>query len=160
MPEVSSIAGVPPSAQDFTPFPTPICNSPYQAVSPDTFRAARADLLVEEKAATRLLSTLAAKRRALPAVKVTDPSQFTFTAADGSTKTLIDLFEGRRQLILYHFMLHENDKEGCVGCSFFMDNVPAELRHLKSRDTTMAVAAPAGIEKVNAFRERMEWNFP
>jgi predicted dithiol-disulfide oxidoreductase (DUF899 family) len=82
------------------------------------------------------------------------------TASDGSTKTLLDLFEGRRQLILYHFMLHDQDKEGCDGCSFFADNVPSELRHLQSRHTTMAFAAPAGIEKVNAFKERMGWTFP
>ena len=131
-----------------------------QVGTPESFRAARADLLNEEKSATRLLSSLAEKRRALPAVKVNNPSQYTFTASDGSSKTLLDLFEGRRQLILYHFMLFDKDKEGCVGCSFCMDNLPQELRHLQNRDTTMAAAAPAGIEKVNAFKERMEWKFP
>lgn len=131
-----------------------------QVGSPDAFRTARAALLKEEKEATRLLSSLAKKRRALPAVKVSNPSDFTFTASDGSTKTLLDLFEGRLQLMLYHFMLSDKDKDPCGGCSFFADNLPNELRHLQHRDTTMAVAAPAAIENVNATRERMGWSFP
>ena len=130
-----------------------------QTGTADEFRAARADLLKEEKAATQLLSGLAEKRRALPAVKVSDPSQFTFTASDGSTKILLDLFEGRRQLILYHMMLSDKDTDGCPGCCFFTDNLPAEVRHLQSRDTSLAIVAPAGIDKANAFKKRMGWEF-
>lgn len=133
--------------------------SQVEAVSPDAFRAARADLLKEEKEATRLLSSITSKRRALPAVKVENPSRFIFTAADGSKVALPDLFEGRKQLIIYHFMLYDKDKEGCVGCSLCMDHIPP-LGHLNSRDTTFAAVAPAEIDKVNAFKGRMDWNFP
>lgn len=84
---------------------------------------------------------------------------FIFTASDGTKKSLLELFEGRRQLIMYDFMLFEQDKEGCVGCSFCMDHIPP-LAHLHSRDTTFVAVAPAAIEKINAFKARMGWEFP
>lgn len=130
-----------------------------EVVNPEAFRAAQADLLAQEKEATRLLASLANKRRALPAIKVPSPSRFIFTAADGSKVALPDLFAGRKQLIVYHFMLYDKDKEGCTGCSFCMDHIPP-LGHLNSRDTTFVAVAPAEIDKVNAYRQRMGWDFP
>ena len=88
-----------------------------------------------------------------------DPSRFLFTAADGSKISIVDMFAGYKQLILYHFMLYDTSVDGCVGCSFNMDHIPT-LSHLRSRNTTFAVIAPAHIDKINAFRERMGWKFP
>lgn len=116
-------------------------------------------MLKDEKEATHLLSSLASKRRNLPAVKVDNPSQFIFTAPNGNKCSLPDLFEGRKQLIIYHFMLYDKDKEGCVGCSLCMDHIPP-LGHVNARDTTFAAVAPAEIDKINGFKERMDWKFP
>ena len=84
---------------------------------------------------------------------------FHFTALDGVQETLLGLFENRRQLILYHFMLADNDKEGCVGCSLCMDHI-SNLAHLHSRDTTFVAVATASVERIAAFKERMGWSFP
>jgi predicted dithiol-disulfide oxidoreductase (DUF899 family) len=95
-------------------------------------------------------------------VKIIDPERFKFDdCATGQEKTLADLFEGRTQLILYHFMLGPNDKEGCSGCSFLMDNIPTHLEHLWNKDTTFVAVAPASTEQINHFfKERMGWTFP
>jgi len=130
----------------------------FNIVSPDEWRDARKKHLDREKAATRELSALAAARRELPMVRVNDAPSFTFGSNRGDL-TLLDLFEGRKQLIMYHFMLASDDKEGCVGCSFFADHIP-DLRHLMSRDTSFACVAPAPVEKIEAFKRRMEWKFP
>lgn len=130
-----------------------------QIVTPAEWKIARGELLKEEKAATHLLSDIAAKRRNLPMAKVENPSRFHFTALDGVQKTLLDLFENRRQLILYHFMLADKDKEGCVGCSLCMDHIP-NLAHLHSRDTSFVAVATASVDKIAAFKERMGWEFP
>jgi predicted dithiol-disulfide oxidoreductase (DUF899 family) len=89
-------------------------------------------------------------------VRVDNDFKFGSTAGD---RSLLDLFEGRKQLILYHFMLGPDDKEGCVGCSLFADHVP-DLRHLESRETSFVVVAPAPVEKIEAFKGRMGWKFP
>jgi len=91
-------------------------------------------------------------------VRVTDAPSFKFGSTTGDL-TLLDLFAGRKQLILYHFMLGPNDKEGCIGCSFFVDHI-ADLRHLESRDTSFACVALSPVEKIEAFKERMGWKFP
>jgi predicted dithiol-disulfide oxidoreductase (DUF899 family) len=116
-------------------------------------------LLAEEKAATKMMSDLAAKRRQLPMVKVENPDKIDFTVSDGSKKSLLDLFGDRRQLILYDFLLHDEDEAGCVGCSFIMDHIP-HLGHLQSRETAFVAVAGASIEKINAVKERMQWKFP
>ena len=82
-----------------------------------------------------------------------------FTAADGSKASLLDMFQGRKQLIIYQFMLYDTEGEPCHGCSFAMDHV-AHLGHLHSRDTTFVATAPASIDKINAYRQRMGWDFP
>lgn len=130
-----------------------------QIVTAEEWKASRAQLLEEEKAATRLLSDLAAKRRQLPMVKVENPNDIVFAGPGGDDKSLLELFENRRQLILYDFMLNDEDKEPCVGCSFVMDHVPL-LSHLGSRDTAFVAAAPASIDQISALKERMEWKFP
>jgi predicted dithiol-disulfide oxidoreductase (DUF899 family) len=129
-----------------------------QVVAPSEWHTARAELLKKEKAATRLLADISASRRDLPMVQVERPARFKFDMLDGE-KSLVDLFEGRSQLILYHFMLNADDKEGCVGCSFLMDHIP-HLGHLWSRDTSFVAVAPAPVQKVEAFKERMGWKFP
>lgn len=132
-----------------------------EVVSPSAFATARASLLVEEKAVTKELERLAAKRRALPRVLIEDPSSFKFTAADGTTKTLTDLFEGRQQLMLYHFMLDSNSP-GCEGCSFFADAIPhgPALNHLHAKSVTFCAVARADITTVNGYKQRMGWTFP
>ena len=128
-------------------------------MTPVEWKTARAELLAEEKALTKKLAEIAARRRQLPAVKVENPASFVFLGPNGEQKTLLDLFEDRQQLIIYDFMLYDQDKEGCPGCSFAMDHIP-HLGHLHHRDTTFAAVAPTSIEKINAFKERMGWNFP
>ncbi|KAF8335565.1 hypothetical protein F5887DRAFT_609029 [Amanita rubescens] len=131
---------------------------PNNVVSAEDWKKASATLLKEEKAATRLLASIAASRRELPMVKIENPTRFKFDTPEGE-KILSDLFDGRNQLIIYHFMLGPEDKQGCVGCSFCMDHIP-DLRHLHSRDTTFVAVATAPLEKATAFKERMEWKFP
>ena len=108
---------------------------------------------------TKKLMDLAAKRRQLPKIKIEDPSSIRFYGPDGEQKTLWDLFEDKRQLILYDFMLYNDEQEGCPGCSFVMDNIP-HLSHLNSKETMFAVMAPAPVEKIGSFKERMGWKFP
>ncbi|ETN39031.1 uncharacterized protein HMPREF1541_07073 [Cyphellophora europaea CBS 101466] len=131
-------------------------------VSADEYRRARSSLLSEEKAATRLLSSVAEKRRALPMVRLNDPSSFVFAGPSNRHFTLLDLFQGRRQLIIYFHMPFSPTGVGCGGCSFFSDHIPAGrvLSHLHSRDTTFAAAAPESVTAVDAFQKRMGWTFP
>ena len=91
-------------------------------------------------------------------VHIYDPARFQFDTPDG-VKNLLDLFDGRKQLILYHFMLGPQDTQGCVGCSFCMDHIP-DLRHLWSRDTSFAAVATAPLSEVTAYKDRMGWKFP
>jgi predicted dithiol-disulfide oxidoreductase (DUF899 family) len=91
-------------------------------------------------------------------VRIDNAPSFKFGSTAGDL-SLLDLFAGRKQLILYHFMLFPDDKEGCVGCSFFADHIP-DLRHLESRDTSFLCVAPAPVEKIEAYKKRMGWEFP
>jgi predicted dithiol-disulfide oxidoreductase (DUF899 family) len=84
---------------------------------------------------------------------------YTFTAEDGSQKTLLDLFEGRSQLILYHFMFSPSWTAGCPSCSLFADHIPT-LTHLNGHSTSFVAVSRAPIEKINAYKERMGWTFP
>lgn len=135
-----------------------LCLTGPQVVSPDEWRDAQKKHLEREKAATRELSALAAARRELPMVRVNDAPSFKFGSTTGNL-TLLDLFAGRKQLILYHFMLGPDDKEGCVGCSLFADHIP-DLSHLASANTSFACVATAPVEKIEAFKKRMGWKFP
>ena len=136
-----------------------------QVVSVSAFRAAKEELLKQEKRATRLLEELAAQRRDLPRVEISNPHEFKFTAPDGKLVSLPDAFKGRRQLILYHMMPTVSKEEGtlsCPGCSFTLDHIPHKdkLRHLHNRNTTFIAAAPVPTNVVSKTIERMGWTFP
>src|SRR5688572_19814227 len=114
-----------------------------QVVSKDAWRAAHAELLAKEKEATRARDALNAARRRLPMVKI--DKQYVFEGPDGLA-SLLDLFDGRRQLILYHFMFGPDEDEGCTGCSMFVDNI-GHLAHLHARDTSLVLVSRAPLAK-------------
>ncbi|KAF9886142.1 hypothetical protein FE257_011967 [Aspergillus nanangensis] len=126
--------------------------------TPEEYQSARAELLKQEKAATQLLQSLAATRRALPKVPIPNPTRFQFDTPTGE-QSLLDLFDGRKQLILYHFMLGPGEHQGCIGCTFCMDHIP-DLHHLHSRDTSFVAVAAAPLDEVAAYGARMGWTFP
>jgi len=132
-----------------------------QVVSPAEYRSARLSLLEKEKEATRARDALATERRKLPMVEVTPDYRFTGLDAHGTTKTLSlsDLFDGRRQLIMYHFMFGPDEDAGCSSCAMVADSLPP-LEHLHSRSTSLVVVSRAPIEKLEAYRKRMGWKFP
>jgi predicted dithiol-disulfide oxidoreductase (DUF899 family) len=119
------------------------------------WRAARDQLLVKEKDATRALDALAAERRRLPMVLV--EKDYELVGPDGKVR-FTDLFDGRRQLIVYHFMFGPGE-DPCTGCSSFTDNI-ADLSHLRARDTAFVLVSRAPYDEIRAFRERMGWTVP
>jgi predicted dithiol-disulfide oxidoreductase (DUF899 family) len=125
-------------------------------VSETEWQAAREALLAEEKEATRARDALAAKRRRLPRVRI--GKNYALDGQDG-TASLLDLFEGRRQLVLYHFMFGPNQEVGCDGCSMFVDQI-GHLAHLHARDTSFALVSRAPLAKIEAYRTRMGWTIP
>jgi len=127
-----------------------------EIVTPEEWQAARDALLVKEKELMKAADHLAAERRRLPMVPFTGP--YEFESAEGK-KSLLDLFDGRRQLIVYHFMLHPGDEAGCPGCSLLVDNLP-HLAHLHARDVTLKVVAPATLPEIERYRTRMGWDVP
>jgi len=125
-------------------------------VSRDEWLAARRELLAKEKAFTRARDALNADRRRLPMVAV--DKDYPFEGADGRTD-LVGLFEGRHQLVVYHFMwLYDRDAP-CPSCSAFADEI-GHLSHLNVRDTTFAAISRAPIDRLEAFKARMGWDFP
>ena len=126
-----------------------------EVVSEGEWKAAQEALLVKEKEATRARDALAAERRRLPMVDYS--GDYEFEGPQGKVG-LNDLFEGRRQLILYHFW-HPPDGDPCRGCSMVADQLP-ELAHLHARDTTLALVSTAPQPKIQAFRQRMGWEVP
>lgn len=122
----------------------------------DEWLVARKELLAREKQLTRMRDDLTAARSALPWVKVEKP--YTFEGPNGR-ETLADLFAGRSQLIIYHFMLGPGWKEGCVGCSFIADHIEGALVHLENHDVTVAVVSRAPLAEIEAFKKRMGWKF-
>lgn len=126
-------------------------------VSREQWLAARKDLLVREKELTRARDRLSADRRRLPMVEIED---YVLTGPDGDAR-LLDLFEGRRQLIVGHFMFDPSWDEGCPSCSAGADEVARGLlEHLHVRDTTLAYVSRAPIEKIGAYKARKGWTFP
>ena len=125
-------------------------------VSPMEWQAVREALLAKEKEATRARDALAAERRRLPMVRI--DKDYAFDGPAGKT-SLLDLFEGRRQLIVYHFMFGPNQDAGCDGCSMFVDQV-GHLAHLNARETSFALVSRAPLVKIEAYRERMGWTIP
>ena len=127
-----------------------------QIVSADQWRAARLALLEKEKAFTRASDALSAARRALPWEKVA--TDYVFEGARGSV-TLADLFRGRSQLIVYHFMFGPDWDAGCKSCSFWADNFDPTVVHLRARDTNLVAISRAPYQRLAAYRERMGWSF-
>lgn len=122
-------------------------------VSQSEWQAARDELMLLEKAHTRAGDALAAQRRRLPMVEV--DGQLPLVDEHGEA-TLLDAFEGRRQLLLYHHMLRPSDPAPCGGCSMFLDHVPTHLSHLNALDVTFAVEAAAPVDELRAYLERMD----
>jgi predicted dithiol-disulfide oxidoreductase (DUF899 family) len=125
-------------------------------VSAQEFDAARAELLDEEKALTHALDALAARRRRMPMTRI--QKDYTFHGPDGDVG-LVDLFDGRRQLIVYHFMFAPGEQQPCVGCSTFTDNI-GDLSHVRARDTNMVLISRAPLDELLAYRDRMGWTVP
>lgn len=125
-------------------------------VSPEQWIAARQALLSKEKELTRLRDRLAAERRALPWVRI--DKEYVFDAPDGKV-TLVDLFDGRSQLFVKHFMMGPGQVGQCVGCSYEVDHVEGVLVHLENHDVSYAVVARAPIAEIEAVRKRMGWRF-
>ena len=119
--------------------------------------AARIELLEREKEHTRRSDELAQQRRELPWVAV--EKQYSFETDDG-TKTLSELFDGRSQLLVYHFMLGPEYGAGCPNCSAIADGFDGSVVHLASRDVTMLCVSRAPLEKIRAYKQRMGWTFP
>jgi predicted dithiol-disulfide oxidoreductase (DUF899 family) len=122
----------------------------------DEWIAARKELLIKEKALTRAHDELAAERRRLPMVKV--DKTYVFETA-GGRRTLADLFDGRSQLVVYHFMMAPDWSEGCASCSLLADHLDGSIAHLAHRDVTLAVVARAPLANIEAFKRRMGWTF-
>lgn len=122
----------------------------------EEYRAAREDLLGREKELTRMSDELARQRGELPWVAV--EKGYTFQTADGP-KSLSELFDGRSQLLVYHFMFGPDWEAGCPVCSSIADSFNGVLEHLKASDLTMICVSRAPIEKLLAYRERMGWSF-
>lgn len=120
----------------------------------EQWQAERDALLKEEKDLTRRGDELARRRRELPWVPVEKDYRF---ETEGGTKTLADLFDGRSQLLVYHFMFGPPYEAGCPVCSSIADTLDPQVVHLKARDTTLLLASRAPLEKLLAFRERMGW---
>src|SRR5215212_7126996 len=119
--------------------------------------AAREKLLEREKAHTRLGDELARQRRELPWVRV--EKEYRFDTDDGS-RTLADLFDGRSQLLVHHFMFGPSYQAGCPTCSSMADTIDGALPHLHGRDVTMTYVSQAPLEKLQAYKRRMGWNMP
>ena len=117
--------------------------------------AARKELLEREKEHTRRSDELAEQRRELPWVAVEE--QYSFETVEG-TKTLSELFDGRSQLLIYHFMFGPTYETGCTVCSSIADNIDPNVVHLAARDVTMLLVSRAPIEKLLAYRKRMGWS--
>jgi predicted dithiol-disulfide oxidoreductase (DUF899 family) len=118
---------------------------------------ARRKLLTREKELTELQEKVAEERRALPWVKV--EKDYVFDTPQGA-RTLAELFDGRSQLIVYHFMFSPSWEAGCVGCSFLADHIDGANQHLKHHDVTWIAVSRAPLEKLLAYEKRMGWKFP
>ena len=125
-------------------------------VSPEEWTAARQALLAKEKELTRLRDRLSAERRALPWVRV--EKEYVFDTPDGRRR-FADLFDGRSQLVVKHFMFGPGWKDGCVGCSFEVDHIEGALVHLAHHDVTYVAVSRAPLLEIEAFRKRMGWHF-
>jgi predicted dithiol-disulfide oxidoreductase (DUF899 family) len=127
-----------------------------KVVSPKQWMAARKKLLVKEKKLTKLMDQLNLQRRNLPWVKV--EKEYVFEGPSGR-ETLSQLFNGKSQLIVYHFMFGPDWEEGCPHCSFWADHYDSALIHLPQRDTNLVVISRAPLKDLQRFKKRMGWRF-
>ncbi len=118
---------------------------------------ARKALLVQEKEETRRRDKVRAARQNLPWVRI--DKTYTFDTPTGK-KTLADLFDGRSQLMIYHFMFGPDWEAGCPGCSFLADHIDGTLAHLNHHDVTFVAVSRAPLAKIEAYKQRMGWKFP
>lgn len=129
----------------------------HPIASHEEWLEARRALLAKEKELTHARDELARQRRELPWVKVT--KNYVFDTADGSKVSLADLFDGRSQLFLYHFMFGPEWEEGCTGCSFLCDHVDSARQHFEHNDLSFVAVSRGPVEKLEAYRKRMGWKF-
>lgn len=125
-------------------------------VSRDEWLVARAELLVKEKAATRARDRLNAARRQLPMVKM--EKEYLFEGPNGQM-TLADLFDGRRQLIIYHFMFDPSWVDGCPSCTYLTNNIP-RLDSIQANDTSLVLVSRAPLAKLEDYKARKNWTLP
>jgi predicted dithiol-disulfide oxidoreductase (DUF899 family) len=130
---------------------------PHPIVSREQWIAARKQLLVREKELTALREQLSAQRRQLPWVEL--HKTYRFEGPDGA-RTLSDLFAGRSQLIVYHFMFRPDWEQGCKNCSFWADSFDGVVAHLAQRDVSFVAISRAPLVKLSAFAQRLGWTFP
>ncbi len=128
-----------------------------QIVSRDEWLVARNELLIKEKEATHARDRLNAERRRLPMVRI--DKEYIFDGPDGKA-SLLDLFDGRRQLIVYHFMFDPDWENGCEGCTNFTNNIPSRLFGLHTSNTTLVLVSRAPLAKLEAYKARMNWTVP
>ncbi|MDX6520348.1 MAG: hypothetical protein QOF08_953 [Gaiellales bacterium] len=123
----------------------------------EEYQAARDELLKREKVLTRTSDELAGQRRELPWVRIEKEYRFD---TDAGTKTLAELFDGRSQLMIYHFMFGPTYTAGCPVCSSAADTYNGAVPHLNARNVTFLCASRAPLEKLKAYKQRMGWSFP
>lgn len=128
-----------------------------QIVSRDEWVVARKELLIKEKEATRARDRLNAERRRLPMVVI--DKDYRFEGPNGQL-SLSDLFEGRRQLIVYHFMFDPSWDDGCQSCTYLVDNMPSRLAHLHASDTSLVLVSRAPLSKIEPYKTRKNWTVP
>jgi predicted dithiol-disulfide oxidoreductase (DUF899 family) len=128
----------------------------HKVVSPEEWVRARKEFLTKEKEFTHLRDQLNQQRRQLPWVKV--DKEYLFESLKGQ-ETFSKLFDGRSQLLVYHFMFHPSWTEGCKSCSFWADNFNSAIVHLNQRDVTMIAISRAPLAQLEAFKKRMGWTF-
>jgi predicted dithiol-disulfide oxidoreductase (DUF899 family) len=126
-------------------------------VSRDEWLIARNELLLKEKEATHARDRLNAERRRLPMVTI--DKEYTFEGPDGKVG-LLDLFDGRRQLIVYHFMFDPSWENGCEGCTNFTNNIPSRLNGLHTSNTTLVLVSRAPLAKLEEYKTRRNWTMP
>ena len=131
-------------------------NEHHRVVTPEEWLKARLELLAKEKEFTRLRDQLSQQRRELPWERV--DKKYEFDGPNGK-ETLVELFDSRSQLIVYHFMFAPDWDAGCRGCSWWADNFERNVVHLNHRDITMVAISRAPLHKIEEFKKRMGWTF-
>ncbi|KAK0616850.1 hypothetical protein B0T14DRAFT_556246 [Immersiella caudata] len=134
-----------------------MADSQPKIISPSEWLTARKALLQKEKELTRARDALASELRQLPMVKL--DKEYKFFGPNGSVLTLDDLFDGKDQLIVYHFMFGPDAEMGCRGCAYVAEHIP-DLRHLRSRNTNLVVISRAPFEKLEGWKNKIGWTFP